>query len=107
MKEVAATKRRTEITIEKRRVLVTSRRQAAVFAQCPTCREQVRMLTPDEAATACGASPRRIYQQIEADQLHFTETGAGRLLICLNSLLKTGDGLAQKELSASTSTDER
>lgn len=49
------------------------------------------MLTMDESARAVGVSERAICRRIEAGSLHFTETADGRVLICLNSLLKWFD----------------
>jgi hypothetical protein len=44
------------------------------------------MLSVDEAAMVSRSSSRAIYQRVEANQLHFTETPEGRLLVCLTSL---------------------
>ena len=47
------------------------------------------MLTPDEAATLASVGTRTIYRCIEAEQIHFTETAGGQMLVCLNSLAET------------------
>ena len=80
------TKRRIEITVEKRRLVVLSRRNHSVNAWCGTCGEQVQMVTPDEAAQVCQVSTRTIYRHIETGRLHFTETERGFSLICVQSL---------------------
>jgi hypothetical protein len=81
------TKRRTEITVETDRVLVVRRRRGGpVTAWCPDCRNQVPMLTPDEAGAVARISMRAIYRRVEASGLHFAETPQGLLLVCLNSL---------------------
>jgi hypothetical protein len=44
------------------------------------------MLNVDEAARFIRSTSRAIYRRVEANQLHFTETPEGGLLVCLNSL---------------------
>ena len=83
---VKGTKRRIEITVEQRRVVVLNRRNRSVRAWCGTCDEQVHMVTPDEAAQLCQVSTRTIYRRIETGRFHFTETDKGFSLICLRSL---------------------
>lgn len=85
-KAVAETKRRIEITVEKHRLVVLSRRNHSVHAWCGTCGGQVQMVTPDEAAQLCQLSTRTIYRRIETGRFHFTETERGFSLICLQSL---------------------
>jgi len=87
---VADTKRRIEITVEKHRLLVLSRRNRSVEAWCKTCDEQVQMVTPDEAAQLWNVSTRTIYRRIENGRLHFTETERGFSLICIQSLERNG-----------------
>jgi len=77
---------RTEITIETNRLLVVRDRRESVLAWCDRCAEQVKMITPHQAAAIARVGPRTIYQWVEAGKLHFTETPEGSLLICLNSL---------------------
>lgn len=80
-------KRRIEITFETRRVLMAAAgRAAACEGWCGPCGARALLLTPEAAARLTGASAREIFRRVEAGQLHFTETGAGELLICRNSL---------------------
>jgi len=44
------------------------------------------MIMPDEAVMLAHVSARTIYRWVEAEQLHFTETPEGCLLVCPNSL---------------------
>lgn len=44
------------------------------------------MLSVEEAARRARSTSRAIYRRVEANQLHFTETPEGALLVCLNSL---------------------
>lgn len=78
-------KRRMEITIETDRVLIAGNRKSRAM-WCEDCASEVRMISVDQAAAVVHESARTIYQWVEAQRVHFTETPDGRLLICLNSL---------------------
>jgi len=80
------TKRRIEITVEKRRLIVLKRQRRSVPDWCADCGEQVAMLTPDQAATIANVSSRTIYRRVEAGEMHYLETAEGRLLVCANSI---------------------
>lgn len=80
------TKRRTEITIETDEVTVIRRRRNLARAWCARCAAPVEMVTTEQAAVLTGVSLRRVFRQVEADLLHYTETPDGSLYICLNSL---------------------
>ena len=83
---MADTKRRIEITVEKRRLVVMKQGRASVFEWCADCGDQVAMLTPDQAATIANVSSRTIYQRVEAGEMHYLETAEGHLFVCANSL---------------------
>ncbi len=83
---MAKTKRRIEITVEKHRLVVLSRRNQSMIAWCEACCAQVQMVTPDEAAQLRRVSTRTIYRWIENERLHFTETEKGFSLICFQSI---------------------
>jgi hypothetical protein len=77
-------RRRTEVTLETRLRIIRRSAPATVFcAQCPA---PVPLITPEEAAVLARTSTRTIYRWVEAEQLHYSETPEGRLLICPNSL---------------------
>lgn len=81
------TKRTMEFTVEKsERFLV--RRRKIFFTRCSKCGNEVKMLSPDAAAETAEVSQRTVYRLIEADQIHFTETEKGHLLVCLDSLFQ-------------------
>lgn len=80
------TTKRTEINIETDRIFVLSRRKVSVVSWCNECGKRTKMVTVDEAATIAGATSRTIYRWADAEKLHFTETAAGVLIICFNSL---------------------
>jgi len=71
--------------------MVIKRRQGAVYCWCLTCEVEVIMLTPDEAASLTSASTRELYRMVDAGEVHFIETPAGLIRVCLPSLLKTVD----------------
>ena len=83
-------KRTIEINIETRRAWLLRPRLEQTFSFCITCKDQVRMLSADEAAIMARVSTRVIYQWIEADEIHFAETDDGLILICINSLKSGG-----------------
>lgn len=69
-----------------RLVIVRHYRSANLDAWCEACAGTSRMLTVEEAAAVARSTSRDIYRRVEANQIHFTETPEGSLLICLNSL---------------------
>lgn len=81
-------RRRTEITVETRSLVLNRARQHAPLF-CTTCSLPMLLIAPDEAAMLAGVSTRAIYRFVETGQLHYTETG-GRLLVCPNSLPVSG-----------------
>jgi hypothetical protein len=81
-----AAKKRTEITIETDRIVVIRERRLQARSWCYSCARSVLMVTVDEAATLARVSSRTIYNWVETDKLHFTETSDLRLLICLDSI---------------------
>lgn len=82
-------RKKTRLTIEIERVLIIRRGGAGRRAACAACGEGARLLTVDEAAALARVSARAVYRLAEAGKIHFTETGAGSLLICFNSLCRS------------------
>ena len=78
--------RRIEITVETHEVLRIRNCPASV-AWCPQCGGEARMVAPDEAAKICGIETRQVYRWVEAEQIHFVESPAGGILVCLHSLV--------------------
>ena len=83
--------RKTRVTVETHQVLVV--RSGRHFGEdwCVECCQRVKLVTADEAAVLTEVSLRTICKRVEANTLHFTETADGRLFICLNSLISSGD----------------
>lgn len=82
----AAAKKLTNITIETHELLVL-RRGSLVRSWCPACADEVEMLPAEQAAVAAGVNLLSVCREVEAGNLHYTETEGGILLICLSSLL--------------------
>ena len=78
-------RKRTEITVETRLLVLRSAPHHARLS-CAICPAPTPLVAPDEAAVLAGVSTRTIYRWVEAEQLHFTETPEGKLLVCPNSL---------------------
>ena len=51
--------------------------------------ERSGMITPDEAAALSGVSTRTIYRWLESGSIHFSETSASGMLICLSDVFKS------------------
>jgi hypothetical protein len=79
--------RRLKITVEKERFLVL-RHEQEVEQWCEECGAMVNMIRPAEAAAVAAVSDRTIFRQIESRRVHFNESQAGAVLICLNSVVK-------------------
>lgn len=79
-------KKRTEVTIATREVVVIRRTGSVIRSWCAECAAEVRMVTAERAAALSGLSTRAIYRHIESTQIHFIETADGRLWICTHSL---------------------
>ena len=79
-------KRRTRIVVETHGVWIIRRPGGPFSAWCGSCDAEVRMITPEEAATILCCSTRTIYSWVEAAKIHFHERPEGSLLICLDSL---------------------
>ena len=80
-------RKRTEVTIETRRLIAVRSRRSCVHAYCPLCGFQVNVITVDEAALLAGVCSRAIWLWVEEGRLHVQETAEGLLRICLRSLL--------------------
>lgn len=80
-------RRRTEITVETRHLFLLTNAGNAVQTLCTECTPPASMITLEQAAVLTGLSTRTIYAIVEAGKVHFIETPAGLLLVCLNSLL--------------------
>lgn len=64
-----------------------------VPTECLICREEVKMIAAEIAATVCKCSRRKIYRWIEDGDLHFFEMPDGEVLVCGRSLSQKMDEL--------------
>ncbi|PWT92616.1 MAG: hypothetical protein C5B55_06010 [Blastocatellia bacterium] len=78
--------KRTEITVETRRLLVIQRSNRSMLLWCDDCLANVQMFTPSQAAQVAGVTTRAIYRQIEQARIHFIEDTSGFVLVCSRSL---------------------
>jgi hypothetical protein len=79
-------KRKFEISAAtKRRYVVHRPPSASKPTVCLEC--GAPMLTIEQTANMLGIKQRRIFQIIEIGAIHFTESEAGVLMICLTSLV--------------------
>jgi hypothetical protein len=78
----------TEITVERTETSIIRKTKRLVMRWCVQCGEEVRMITPEEAASMNHVSTRTIFALIEAGKVHFTETAEGLVLVCTTSLFE-------------------
>lgn len=76
-------KTRTEITIEKERLVIVNRRRRDAW--CSVCGRRVEMLNVDDAAIFAQVNSRTIFHWAESGVVHSSETPEGLLLICPHS----------------------
>lgn len=81
------TRKTTEIEVETQETTLATQRSKPMAAWCPGCARESTMETPEGAARLAAVTVRRIYQWVEAAEVHFTETPEG-MLICLSSLIR-------------------
>jgi hypothetical protein len=78
----------TKFTIETERTFIFRSFGSRQRAWCPGCDADVQMATVGNAAREAGLSELAVYQLAEEGLVHFVEDAAGRVFVCLNSLLK-------------------
>lgn len=79
--------RRTRITIETDSILVVGGK-SSLRAWCEECREEVAMIPLDGVGVISNLMPPEVEAWMASEELHHSQTSAGELLICLNSMLK-------------------
>ncbi len=80
-------KRIVKFTVETERTFIFRSRAYRQAAWCTACGAEVEVATVEEAARTAGVSESAVCRLVEAGSLHFIEDAAGRLFICLDSLL--------------------
>ncbi len=71
-------------------MLVIRRSETSFDGWCGQCQAEVKLIGLEEAAAVAGASQRAIFRWAEAAEIHFTETADGKIMFCLNSILRHG-----------------
>jgi hypothetical protein len=74
---------RTEITLERDRLIVVNHRSRKRW--CSECALPVQMMRVDDAALCAQVSSRTMFRWAESGVVHSSETAEGLLLICPNS----------------------
>ena len=80
-------KKQTEIITETHEVLTIRRTKDVVRVWCDACSAEVNMASAEHASVLAGVNTRALYRRVESQEIHYTETRDGQLLICLYSLL--------------------
>ena len=86
-------KRRVETRTETHEVWVVRRPAQATETPewCADCEGPTGMLTPEEVGAVAGVSTRTVYHWVEAGHVHFQESAAGIVYVCLASLPRAED----------------
>lgn len=80
-------KKRTVITFEKlERYFYRLPSSEPLNELCAGCGCVVTWLTPNQVVLLTGVSLRELFRRIEADTLHFNESGPGVMRICARSV---------------------
>ncbi len=79
-------KRKFEMLVATNRRYIIRQSPSVAQIACAECGEP--MLRVEQAANIFGIKQRRIFQIIETEAAHFTETEAGAVMICITSLAK-------------------
>jgi fructosamine-3-kinase len=80
-----------ELTLEPGRAYVAGKRRAKASQWCPACGYGFRMVTALTATAMADISFRTLYRWAETEEIHFSATDQGALLVCLDSLLERAD----------------
>ena len=80
--------RTTKVTIETERVFTFRNYERQQSGWCLKCGAETQMATVAHAARQADLNELAIYQLLDGGALHFSEDADGRILVCLNSLLK-------------------
>jgi hypothetical protein len=79
-------RRTTKISLETDETFTIRRGTNSPRVPCPICGPLSVMVTCDEAAILYRVGVRDLCREIDAGHLHFHETEAGAVLVCLHSL---------------------
>jgi len=80
------TNRTTEITIERRRSVVTRRTTRRRLSYCPICERDKEFRHAGSRRRHASVTRRTIYRWLEDGKLHFIEMPGNELFVCSQSL---------------------
>ena len=83
-----AKRRRTEITIQTREVVVVRQATSSKRQWCSACRAERSFVLPEQAARIADVSVRTIFRRVEEGRVHFHEGNEGQIRICTDSISK-------------------
>jgi hypothetical protein len=84
--------RRTEKTVEIHEFYAIRTASGSLPALCADCQTgDAIMLSPEQAALLAHVSTRIIYRWVETGAIHYREVANGSLIVCIRSLLATGN----------------
>ena len=78
----------TKFIVETERLFIFRTADNLQTEWCSGCATETQMATVAYAARQAGLGELAIYQLLDARALHFFEDPDGRILVCLNSLIK-------------------
>lgn len=76
--------RRTTVFVKTERKFLVARSISKELIRCEQCGEQ--MIPAQSSADFFQVSSRRIYRLIESEKIHFAETAANEIYVCLISV---------------------
>ena len=79
-------KRHFRILIQTEEVVVRRSETTPTFTWCRECKGETRMMTVTQAALLCQVDHNAIRERIHRGELHVSQTPAGVILICMQSL---------------------
>lgn len=80
---------RRETFSETKQIAFIFNRKSGDVRLCEICAEKSFMLAPEAIVELMPLAIRRIYRQIEAGEIHFTEISEKQVLVCVKSLMQT------------------
>ena len=83
-----ASRRKTEITIQTREVVIVRQAASSKRQWCPRCRAERSFVLPEHAARIAAVTVRTIFRRVEEGRVHFHEGDDGQIRICLDSISK-------------------
>ena len=84
-------KRITRFVVETERTFIFRSRDGSRAMWCAGCGAQTEVATVAGAAGVAGLGEMEVYRLVAAGTVYFAEDEAGRVLVCLDSLVKRAE----------------